>query len=81
MICDSFCRMPTMNELMKFEIDRAINEVRLTGAFLFMPQVCQHMIGRSERGDAESSCIINISSLTDKSRIIFGSLVQERAMQ
>lgn len=45
-------------------------DVHLTGSFLFMQQVCRHMIERSKKGDATPGSVINISSDTGKSGTI-----------
>lgn len=45
-------------------------DVHLTGSFLFMQEVCKHMIERNKKGDPAPGCIINISSDTGKSGTI-----------
>ena len=59
-----------MLEKMTLDEWQQVIDVHLTGAFLFLQQVCRHMIERSKKGDAAPGCIINISSDTGKSGTI-----------
>jgi 3-oxoacyl-[acyl-carrier protein] reductase len=59
-----------MLEKMTLDEWRQVIDVHLTGSFLFLQAVCQHMIERFKNGEKTPGSIINISSDTGRSGTI-----------
>lgn len=53
---------PAMLGKMALDDWRQVLDVHMTGAFLFMQAVSQHMVDRAKQGDAAPGAIVNVSS-------------------